>query len=210
LKSSPETSPNNDNDRNVNFDSKSESVVLVQTGKSHLLNGVIEQYVATYGLHEHKFFGLPQYSSMRAVILNIELLGLTPDMLENDDAISPWTISNPFVERSRSIHTLTPTVTQLCTYHHPFIDILANPLLRDNILDAGLTDEQEDMFCRDMHSDGFRVWGSQPWNAFGWEVSQEFVDKWGWLIDPQTIQHSNFWRFERGESELNWRITELG
>ncbi len=36
----------------------------------------------------------------------------------------------------------------------------------------------------------------------GWEVSQRFVDQWGWMMDDETIRCSNFWRFERGELPL--------
>ena len=35
-----------------------------------------------------------------------------------------------------------------------------------------------------------------------WEVTQTFATNWAWLLDEQTIQHSNFWRGERGESPL--------
>ena len=42
----------------------------------------------------------------------------------------------------------------------------------------------------------------------GWEVSQEFASKWGWLLDQETIQHSNFWRVERGEFPL--QLEEVG
>ncbi len=36
----------------------------------------------------------------------------------------------------------------------------------------------------------------------GWEASQQFVDLWGWMMDEETIQCSNFWRFERGDLPL--------
>ena len=35
-----------------------------------------------------------------------------------------------------------------------------------------------------------------------WEVTQSFATNWAWLLDEQTIRHSNFWRGERGESPL--------
>ena len=36
----------------------------------------------------------------------------------------------------------------------------------------------------------------------GWEVSPEFLEKWAWLVDEDTVRWSNFWRFERGEVPL--------
>ena len=43
----------------------------------------------------------------------------------------------------------------------------------------------------------------------GWEISQEFVDRWGWLVDEETIRTSNFWRIERGEAPLMVRRREV-
>ena len=109
-------------------------------------------------------------------------------------------------------HTLSPTQLQLRSYHHPYLDLIASPSLRDNILLAMLDDDQEDQLCYSFHGgdgDDLKVWGSQPWSPIGWEISQGFVDKWGWLLDAETIRYSNFWRAERGDSPLqvpNWLL----
>ena len=44
----------------------------------------------------------------------------------------------------------------------------------------------------------------------GWEVAQGFVDKWGWILDDETIKSSNFWRGERGEGPLDLSSRTLG
>lgn len=111
---------------------------------------------------------------------------------------------NPYPADSKPfLNTLAPTPIQLSTFHHPYIDVLASPQLRSNIVVARLDDDQEDAFCHALHADGFTVWGSQPWDPMGWELSQNFVYQWGWLVDEDSIRYSNFWRFERGEMPLN-------
>ncbi|KZF24498.1 hypothetical protein L228DRAFT_237422 [Xylona heveae TC161] len=165
----------------------------------------IQNMIVATGLAEHRFIRLAQYSLLRAFVSNAAILGLSPALLADDESISPWTISNPFKPAEYATeypHTLRPTHIQLSTYHHPYIDLIASPNFRDNILLAMLTDEQEDQFCHDFSSDAVKIWGSQPWNPTGWEISQEFLDRWSSLIDEGTIRTSNFWRLERGERPL--------
>lgn len=120
-------------------------------------------YLSLPGLKEHRYLQLPQYSLLRAFIRNAETMGLDPFLLYDDDALSPWTVSSPFAMPGP--HTLSPTLIQLHTAHHPYLDVIAVPSFRENIIVAILSDEQEDELCLDMHQDSFTVWGSQPWNA---------------------------------------------
>ncbi|KAI4217151.1 MAG: hypothetical protein LQ351_000460 [Letrouitia transgressa] len=162
--------------------------------------------MAAVGLLEHHFLCLSQYSAMRAFLRNANILALDPEIFIDDDSLSPWTTDNPFTDPVASFpHTLSPTPLQLRSGHHPFVDVIASPTLRDNILLAVLNDEQEELLCYYFHGgDGsdLMIWGSQPWSPFGWEVSQRFVDTWGWLLDHETVRNSDFWRRERGEPPL--------
>ena len=170
------------------------------------------------GLAEHRYISLTEYSVLRAYIQNAQLLALCPQYFANDDALSPWTTSNPYP--ALAPYDICPTPLQLSTPHHPYIDIIGPPSLRDNILLSGLTDEQEEQLCLDLHVDTFTIWGSQPWNALGmysllfaatlcligdflaWEISQTFLTNWTWLVDHELLRSSNFWRAERGEGPL--------
>ena len=155
------------------------------------------------GLVEHRFIHLTQYSVFRAYLANASVLSLPQSLLLDEDAFSPYTVLHPFSAITTPLtHTLNPTDIQLSTYHHPYIDLIASPSLRNNVLTASLDKQQEDALCMDLHIDGFTVWGSQPWNFMGWEVAQAFTSKWAWLLDEDTIRYSNFWRAERGELPL--------
>lgn len=141
----------------------------------------------------------------RAYVHNAGVLGMDFALFADDDSMSPWSSRNTFMEPNIGAlpHSLHPTIRQLQIPHHPYLDVLASASLRDNILIATLSDNQEDQLCMDLHTNGsVTVWGSQSWSSMGWEVSQDFVDRWGWILDDETIRSSNFWRVERGEPPL--------
>ena len=115
------------------------------------------------GLAEHRHIHLPHYSLYRAMTRNAEVLGFDPFLIHDDDALSPWTASDSLSIPGRP--NLHPTPTQLCTPHHPYLDVIAIPSLRDNIIVATLSESQEDEICYDIHQNSISVWGSQPWNA---------------------------------------------
>ena len=126
---------------------------------------MIQSIFATPGLAEHRYIRLVEYSVLRAFVQNSSLLAMDPLISVDEYAISPWTISNPCP--AMAPQDLNPTLIQLSTPHHPYLDIVALPSLRDNVLLSAMTDEQEDQLCYEMHNGSFIIWGSQPWNALG-------------------------------------------
>jgi len=134
------------------------------TGIASIENQV-QSFISTPGLSEHRFIRLTEYSLLRALVQNAAMLALDFFLLMNDEALSPWTLSNPYP--ALTTYDLSPTTTQLRTPHHPYLDIIASPAFRDNILLACLDEDVEDQLCLEMHADAFTVWGSQPWNAMG-------------------------------------------
>ena len=126
---------------------------------------MLQSIFATPGLAEHRYISLMEYSTLRAFLQNASLLAMDPFLFENDNAISPWTTSNPCP--AFPPHDLSPTLLQLSTPHHPYLDIITPPSLRESILLAVMTDEEEDQLCYELHYGSFTIWGSQPWNALG-------------------------------------------
>ena len=122
-------------------------------------------FFSTPGLSEHRFLCLTQYSLIRAFVQNANILAIEPSSLLNDDALSPWTLANPYP--TVAPHDLAPTPVQLCTPHHPYLDIIAPRGLRDNILLTLLDDDLEEQLCYELHLSSFTIWGSQPWNEMG-------------------------------------------
>ena len=97
--------------------------------------------------------------------------------------------------------TFAPTLQQQVIPHHPYVDMLPWPSLRDRLL-ASLTAINEPEFLLDVSSDGLRIWGSTPWDPMAWELTPAFARKWWFLLDQDIMHTTNFWRRQRGEEDL--------
>lgn len=108
---------------------------------------------------------------------------------------------------------LRATYTQRTVLHDAWIDVLPYPKLRDNIIE-GVEGLDEDTLCEDflggysegkseVQSRGMVLWG-EPWSADGWEISEGFVRKWGFLMKgcEDLLRSTNRWRAARGEKRL--------
>ncbi len=167
------TSPESQQDAASPVEPVSDAQALLRISQSlsesrQRLDSVDLQVVAffsTPGLSEHRFLCLTQYSLIRGLVQNANILAIEPSSLVNDDALSPWTLANPYP--TVAPHDLTPTPVQLCTPHHPYLDIMAPRGLRDNILLTLMDDNLEEQLCYELHLNSFTIWGSQPWNEMG-------------------------------------------
>ncbi|KAL4970495.1 bZIP transcription factor [Aspergillus stella-maris] len=187
----------------------------------------LEKYASGSPQIDH-LISLSRVNLLRAAYENVVAVGMAVDWLCADEAISILTPTSnnsnnalsPAKNTSISIPScLKPTPLQLSTPHHPWVDIFPFPGMRDNLIRAG-DSLDDDEFCHDIT--GFwdtrrsnatlLVWGS-PWDASNWEVTEEFVHKWGWLMNgcPELLVSTNKWRRVRGEKPLDWRrIVEEG
>jgi hypothetical protein len=84
--------------------------------------------------------------------------------------------------------------------------------MRNNILRAG--DSFDDMaLCGDLvglfsvssGDAGMVVWG-QPWLQSEWEVTEEFLKRWAWVVEGcwELRESTNRWRIRRGEKALRF------
>jgi Domain of unknown function (DUF3425) len=116
--------------------------------------------------------------------------------------------------------SLIPTTLQQTIPHFPWIDLIPLAGLRDSLIRAGPRVEVHE-FCVDMMGDmfniqslyhsgsassqgGLLVWGDS-WLIESWEMTEGFVQKWGWLLDEgceEIVRSTNRWREGRGEDVL--------
>jgi hypothetical protein len=96
---------------------------------------------------------------------------------------------------------LLPTELQSRIPHLAFVAALPFAGLRDSILKA-LPYINYDELWRDSVSGGFFIWGTIPWSPQGWEVTEEWAQKWWFLLDPEILATANFWRLQRGLPRL--------
>jgi hypothetical protein len=163
---------------------------------------------------------LARLNVVNAIAINAAILGVRFEDMYIDECISPFNIQGPrtpdAANRIRNApRQLRPTVLQTLVTHHPWIDVLPFPCMRDNIirgLEAGLLDEDE--LCHDIaRHEGSGddtlapvvVWG-ESWDARGWEISTAFLRKWSWLLQgcPEVFQSTNFWREKRGQPKYQF------
>ncbi|THV54476.1 hypothetical protein BGAL_0026g00490 [Botrytis galanthina] len=159
---------------------------------------------------------LIQFNVFRALIRNTRTMGWNLDWLDcTIDPLSPWLdLSTKFVPGAHCPQALCPTKIQRTIPHHPWLDLWPIPQMRDNLLlHAGSYDE--DRLCNDLvefgglmnEQSGLIVWG-EPWDIWGWEVSETFLKNWGWALKgcEELLTSTNTWRAKRGEEALVFEV----
>ncbi|KAI3323636.1 hypothetical protein HD806DRAFT_497397 [Xylariaceae sp. AK1471] len=163
---------------------------------------------------------LVQFNFSQALMANAGVLGLSSKELD-DEAISLFHVAGPWppsinLEVGTLPLGLQPTDLQRSTLHHPWLDLLPIPQMRDNLFRRGPEFFDEEDLCRAMRgrragsNAGFLVW-SDPWDSSGWEVTEDFArSSWGWTIAGcwELCRSTNKWRAQRGEPPLFYSISQ--
>ena len=193
-----------------------ESTIDAQTSSdSSTLKGHEDHTENSYTLSSDHLIRLIQFNVYRALLSNVCILGLTPEMIDMDIP-SPFTTYGPVRVESLLPPSLRPTWLQRSTPHHPYIDIFPIPFIRDRLLLANEDVDDEDLGF-DLVGDfagagcahgagqtaGIIVWG-EPWDPFAWEVTEGFAKKWRWMLEGcnEIVESTNYWRAKRGEERL--------
>ncbi|KAH8820657.1 hypothetical protein F5884DRAFT_661859 [Xylogone sp. PMI_703] len=157
-----------------------------------------------------------KFNIFRALLLNMETLDIPVDAIESDDAVSPFVTTSQKMLAMRLPSALQPTKSQMEVEHHPWIDMIPIPRMRDNIIRAGHSfDEME--LCGDFVGffSGSRIeksviiWG-ESWDPDGWEITEDFVRRWSWTVRGchELFASTNRWRARRGEEPMDFGSLE--
>lgn len=160
---------------------------------------------------------LIHFNVFRALLSNTYTLGFTPEDWITEEAISPYCDPSKSLMGSQCPSSLKPTKLQRSVAHHPWIDLLPFPAMRDNIFAQG-EDYDDTGLCEDIvefcnaptdHEGGLVVWGD-PAEESNWEVTEAFGKKWAWVLRGcRTLKEStNLWRERRGEGRILWEEDE--
>ena len=162
---------------------------------------------------DHKLIALVQYNVLRGMQTNVMIMSLQHELsLDCDLALRVPALPYSTNERPPNF---APTLLQQTAQYPRWIDIVPHPQLRDNlILFHGQFDEDD--LCDDLVGglyDGFddvqlrgmMIWGA-PWAEDGWEISEGFIRKWGFLLTgcETLLRATNRWRELRGERRLRF------
>ncbi|KAI0469210.1 hypothetical protein F4859DRAFT_137584 [Xylaria cf. heliscus] len=160
---------------------------------------------------DHRLLVLIQLNAFRGMLTNMAMLRLI-DRLPVECGIVLYVKDFPPPPEVLP-PSLQETWLQQTTPHDMWVDTFPCPKLRDNIISyESFVDEDE--FCadvmgglyegfNDIEMNGLLVWG-EPWSETGWEVSQGFARKWGFLLKgcDTLIEATNKYREARGEDRL--------
>lgn len=161
------------------------------------------------GLADDELSLLIQRNVMDGARTNAQHLGINPDdLLESGHG---GTISR---QGSTISHSLKPGTLQSQVQHDPMIDILPDPRLRHQLVEAlaaGTLDQES--FCAEIRRsgeldiEGFRsgllCWGP-PDDVGGWEMSEHFARRWSFVLQgcERLLDSTNAWRLKRYEKAI--------
>ncbi|RKL01607.1 hypothetical protein BFJ68_g12256 [Fusarium oxysporum] len=160
---------------------------------------------------------LIRFNVLNAIARNAALVGFAFEGLCCPELLSPFNEHRPDLPgadpRSPPYRVwLRPTVLQISVRHHPWIDLIPFPRMRDNILhevEAGCLDQKAlgidvlDVQDNSCNAASLIVWGD-AWDPREWEASVSFLQKWGRLVRdcPELLEATNSWRQKRGETKI--------
>ena len=185
------------------------------------------QQLSAQAFSDEVYMSTPVFSLLRAHITVLERMrgGRPVDTIWNPFAVSTlWEPGADFSTPPSLITSLPqhyqPLPSQRLIKHHPVIDLLPWPAVRNKLLftlslpaDArpprakGAIPDVIMNLKFDMMdaSGGIRVWGQDPFNQDNWEIGQRFFEYWWWALDNEVVGQSNKLRVGRGEERLRLR-----
>ncbi|KAI1192845.1 hypothetical protein F5X97DRAFT_63792 [Nemania serpens] len=170
-----------------------------------------EQCNTVFPLCPDHLITLLQLNALRAMVVNRTLISgvlATPlGCYEEVIHVVPYPTKPELIPS-----TLLPTVLQQTVPHGDWIDFFPWPEGRDRLIRAAGTFDEDDLWADcvgglyegfpddEVERRGMIAW-SPPWDITGWEMSEGFMRKWGWIFKdlPGLLEATNRWRMKRGE-----------
>lgn len=138
------------------------------------------------------------------------------------ELIWSFTSTSPFTDPSMALAQFThlpvnlqPTLLQMTITHHPVIDLLPWPSVRDKLIQvlsqppevrpSGAVSPMALLdFVYDLEdsAEGVRIFGSDPYSGQSWELGEKVFQGWWWVFDKDIIRRSNELRASRGAPML--------
>ncbi|KAI1774482.1 hypothetical protein F4818DRAFT_84584 [Hypoxylon cercidicola] len=177
------------------------------------------QFNVVFPLCPDHLITLLQFNALRALAVNRTLVSgilVTPlDCGEEIVHVIPYP-ANPELLPS----TLLPTTLQQTVPHGDWVDLFPCPEGRDRLIRAAGTFDEDELWADcigglyegfpddEVERRGIIAW-SPPWDITGWEMSEGFLRKWGWLFKglPGALEATNRWRIKRGEEPFVYECT---
>ncbi|KAJ5650433.1 uncharacterized protein N7484_004156 [Penicillium longicatenatum] len=173
-----------------------------------------EQCQILFPLCPDHLITLLQYNALRALAVNRTLIsGILVTPLDCDKEVIHVI---PYPTKPELLPSaLLPTALQQRVPHGDWIDLFPCPEGRDRLIQAAGTFDEDELWADcigglyegypddEIKRRGIIAW-SPPWDITGWEMSEGFLRKWGWLFQglPGALEATNRWRMQRCEEPL--------
>lgn len=166
-----------------------------------------------YPISRDHLLPLVEYNVFRATWTNILILGHLHLIAQPSCGfrVSVPIFPNPYQGGSLPA-SLKPTALQQSAVYPDWIDMLPSPRMRDNAIRTQhlftnaelVADLLGGMMGSKNDIDSILLVWSNPWEPSGWELTEGFVRKWGFLVEGCTdlFQSTNRWRALRGEERF--------
>jgi len=170
-----------------------------------------EQFNFVFPLCPDHLITLLQFNALRALAVNRTLIsGILVTPLDCDEEVIhviPYPTKPGLLPLA-----LLPTTLQQTVPHGDWIDMFPCPEARDRLIRAAGTFNEDELWAdcigglyegfpdNEIERRGMIAW-SPPWDITGWEMSEGFLKKWGYLFEGLSgpLEATNRWRLERGE-----------
>ncbi|KAI1918554.1 hypothetical protein LOZ58_002462 [Ophidiomyces ophidiicola] len=193
---------------------------LVKGIDSNLLGDLQTHQASTFTFPDERIIEIPTFALLNAVLTIASRLDLMDNLWEVA-SISPIFTGcrgNQLGSLNQNPPLLLdlpenfrPTPTQRLIPHHPVLDLLPWPTVRDKLIQVfslpphlrpapaadpmGLVSLVYDI---EDPTEGLRVSGPDPFMANMWEVGQHVFQRWWWAFEGSIVERSNRLRRERG------------
>ncbi|GAB1317989.1 BZIP domain-containing protein [Madurella fahalii] len=195
------------------------------SGTSPPNHNITNSSTATESFADSYYLSVPPLTLLRALVRIATRLKAMP-FVWSLTAASPFNIGTG-PDPSQLPLAWHPTSTQITVPHHPVLDLLPWPGVRDRMIgylslgdgdgdsngndigeggssaDSGTGSRLVD-FIYDMEdgAEGIRIWGADPYDEANWEVGQVVFERWWFVFDKRVVAMSNRWRRQRGAEPL--------
>ncbi|WEW57266.1 hypothetical protein PRK78_002731 [Emydomyces testavorans] len=211
----------------------SNSANLREEQNSDLPSSLQSHQTSTFTFPDDRIIDVPTLTLLKAVLTIATRLSVT-EQLWDFSSVSPF-FTGPALSQSASASpssgsnspanlpatlaalpaNFRPTPTQRLIPHHPLLDLLPWPKVRDKLIQVfslpphlrpapaadpmGLVTLVYDI---EDPTEGLRVSGSDPFMVDMWEVGQLVFQRWWWAFDGTIVEKSNRLRSRRGQRGL--------
>jgi hypothetical protein len=163
---------------------------------------------------------MPELALLRGCMTIAHRLDVA-DVIWSLSSVSPFCPATPTtttttMEFAHLPPNLRPTPAQLSIPHHPVIDLLPWPSVRDRLIHVLNQPPQfrpaggakspmaliEFVYDIEDPSEGVRISGEDPLDGRNWEVGEKVFGGWWWCFDREVVSRTNELRRRRGAPML--------